>query len=330
MRLFKATLTEFTGYFTQDGKIYDESLNQINHLMTKSDQLKLILYHLCGKCSLKMKYYDRTDLPAFDNIAYIIKNVFRTSDPKIILIDGEEFKNIPDHPNYWINRSGVIYSMMYNKILHHKINRYGYHTIGLGTGEKDGRKWKMIQRLVYYTWTGKQSNPDMDINHLNMDPNNNDLSNLEECTPQENIRHAYLNNGRALWTAEEIDEICKDIIYGKSTVEIYEKFKDKKNISYDGIKELYWHLAHHSKFWKDISSKYNFDDYVKLNRISLQTVEKICELLDEGKLLQKEIAAITGTTIGIVSDIYRGRTYTTISSKYDFRQKGSSTIERVA
>ena len=50
-------------------------------------------------------------------------------------------------------------------------------------------------------------------------------------------------------------------------------------------------------------------------------VVRVCELLQEGKLSNVEIAKITGINVKTVSDIYRGRRWKDISQNYNFHGK---------
>ena len=60
--------------------------------------------------------------------------------------------------------------------------------------------------------------------------------------------------------------------------------------------------------------------------ISEATAIKICELLEENKYTQAEIASITNSTVSIVNHIKQGNTWTHISCNYEFTKNKSSRI----
>lgn len=88
---------------------------------------------------------------------------------------------------YFISSNGQIKNK-YGKILKPWI-RNGYYTIGLMINKK--RTNYYVHRLVAEYFL---SNPDKQrnfVNHLDGDKLNNNVSNLEWCTQQENVQHAY-------------------------------------------------------------------------------------------------------------------------------------------
>lgn len=54
------------------------------------------------------------------------------------------------------------------------------------------------------------------------------------------------------------------------------------------------------------------------NRISKEKAKKICELLDEGKLKEYQIAEQEDVSKYVVSSIYRGLTFVSVSKDYTF------------
>lgn len=53
------------------------------------------------------------------------------------------------------------------------------------------QKSHSVHRLVMLAFIGESK---LDVNHIDGNPSNNKLTNLEYCTRSENIRHAYRNN----------------------------------------------------------------------------------------------------------------------------------------
>lgn len=104
----------------------------------------------------------------------------------------------------------------------------GYQMVGLGTG-----KTRSVHRLVAEAFVKGHSSKRNDVNHIDGNKQNNDVSNLEWCTRSENIRHAY-DNGlipqhssvnyrkvrvRVVETGEEFDSIeeCAMAIGGQKS-----------------------------------------------------------------------------------------------------------------
>lgn len=98
------------------------------------------------------------------------------------------FKQLPSNENYCVSDCGEIFSVKKNKILSNKINHDGYLRIQIW---KDSRcSFVSVHRLVAETFI---PNPDDKpfVNHKDGNKSNNCVDNLEWCTQQENIVHAW-------------------------------------------------------------------------------------------------------------------------------------------
>lgn len=67
----------------------------------------------------------------------------------------------------------------------------GYKFVGLTSNNV--RKIHYIHRLVSEHFIEREKNKEW-VNHIDGDKTNNNIDNLEWCTPSENIKHAYDNN----------------------------------------------------------------------------------------------------------------------------------------
>lgn len=86
---------------------------------------------------------------------------------------------------YKISDTGLVYSLIKRRLLKGSYNSklYPYKMYFL-----DG-KWHFIHRLVYQMFIGEIPQG-YEINHKDLNKNNNSLSNLEVLTRQDNMRHA--------------------------------------------------------------------------------------------------------------------------------------------
>lgn len=80
------------------------------------------------------------------------------------------------------------YCKVKGKILKNAKNELGYHILGLSVN--GNRKMVKVHRLVAKAFI---SNPERKpfVNHMDGNPQNNHVSNLEWCTQKENMQHAY-------------------------------------------------------------------------------------------------------------------------------------------
>lgn len=96
--------------------------------------------------------------------------------------------SIPEHQGYEITEEGNVWTNFYQKWLKLTIEKFGYVRVSL---QVNGRSKKMsVHRLVAKTFI---PNPDNlpQVNHMDGDKQNNHVSNLEWCSGEHNIRHAY-------------------------------------------------------------------------------------------------------------------------------------------
>jgi hypothetical protein len=103
----------------------------------------------------------------------------------------EKWKQIKDFPKYKVSNTGKIYSNYSDRLLRPYVDDKGYRRVHLSrVGGR--RKIRQVHRLVAEAFL---DNPNClpFINHKDFDPGNNQVNNLEWCTPKWNIRHSVLH-----------------------------------------------------------------------------------------------------------------------------------------
>ncbi len=111
----------------------------------------------------------------------------------------EEFKNISEYENhYMISNLGKVKSLKPRSedILKPRYNNKGYDTVALSLNGK--RKQFKVHRLIAETFIKNPLNKPH-INHIDSNPSNNKMENLEWCTHTENMKHAW-KHGRGTIT----------------------------------------------------------------------------------------------------------------------------------
>jgi hypothetical protein len=99
-------------------------------------------------------------------------------------------KQIKGFENYLINQNGEVYSLFSKKQIKSQKDKAGYLAISLSN--KKERKRLFIHRLLAIAYINNPENKPC-VNHLDGDKSNNNLCNLQWCTHEENIKHAWSN-----------------------------------------------------------------------------------------------------------------------------------------
>ena len=105
----------------------------------------------------------------------------------------EIFKDINNFENkYQISNTGKVRNKKTGLFLKPMYNKKGYQYVHLSINKKKSVKW-YIHRLVGFHFIDNPLNKPQ-INHIDGNPSNNNIDNLEWVTNEENQRHAILNN----------------------------------------------------------------------------------------------------------------------------------------
>jgi hypothetical protein len=99
-------------------------------------------------------------------------------------------KNIKGYENYTISINGVVQNIRTGRFLRQCKNTKAYSMVTLS--QNGVSKTLTIHKLVYITYIS-DVNKGFEINHIDGNKNNNNLSNLELVTKKENMVKAVLN-----------------------------------------------------------------------------------------------------------------------------------------
>lgn len=146
--------------------------------------------------------------------------------------------------DYNVSNTGKVYSVRRHIILKQVFNEFGYLVVGIN------HNLKKVSRLVAEAFIPNPQNLPQ-VNHIDGNKSNNNVSNLEWCTAKENTNHAIetglrdtagKNNANVKLTEVEVREIrtLKDT---HTLKEIAEKY----NVQFCTI----WKIIH-NKTWKSV------------------------------------------------------------------------------
>ena len=130
----------------------------------------------------------------------------------MIYLDLEIWKPIKDYPNYEVSNLGRVKTLNYNKTGKEKIlkpiqYKNKRRRVNL---YKDGKAYKTyIYRLVWESFNGKIEEG-MEINHLDENPSNDRLDNLEKCTHKDNMNYGTLQKRKGEKIRKPVKQFTKD------------------------------------------------------------------------------------------------------------------------
>lgn len=165
------------------------------------------------------------------------------------------FYYYPDDKRISVSRCGVIFNNKTNKILTQRKHKSGRLQVAITSPGKEFKLYK-VHRILARTFLGRPSRhldkkfSELEVNHIDGNVLNNNLSNLEWVTKVENLRHYFQN-----WGKFKGSPVLAKNIY---THRILNFFSIRECAAYFNI--------HHATLWKHLikgnSGRFHKDDFV--------------------------------------------------------------------
>lgn len=152
--------------------------------------------------------------------------------------------------NYYITDDGKVWSERTQKYLSFQYDKTGYVKVQMRSTDNKSHRYS-IHRLVLENFKPVENMENLQVNHIDGNKKNNNLTNLEWTTSEENIRHAIDNNLRATingaskLTPEQVIEIYRRATNGERNIDLGKEF----NIHPDQVGRI-----KNKKAWKEITS----------------------------------------------------------------------------
>lgn len=152
--------------------------------------------------------------------------------------------------NYYITDDGKVWSERTQKYLSFQYDKNGYVKVQMRSTDNKSHRYS-VHRLVLENFKPVENMENLQVNHIDGNKKNNNLTNLEWTTSEENIRHAIDNNLRATingaskLTPEQVIEIYRRATNGERNIDLGKEF----NIHPDQVGRI-----KNKKVWKEITS----------------------------------------------------------------------------
>ena len=224
-------------------------------------------------------------------------------------------KEHPYFKNFLVTEDGRVISKNSGKVLSLRVNEFGYVVVQIYDPVQNIHKHRKVHRLVAETYIDNpHSKPE--VNHIDSNKLNNNVTNLEWVTSKENKDHAWANN---LYTAfaenhpdtflsnSQVHEMCRLMEEGARNKDLADAF----GISKDLVSSI-----RTGRNWKSISSLYKIDKK-RTERKSPESVITVAELLELG-FTDREVSERTGMCSKEVNRIRNRRTHKTLTKDYVF------------
>lgn len=168
---------------------------------------------------------------------------------------------------YYIYDDGKIFDVANNRFKKQLPYKKGYLKVSFYINGKEKRFY--VHRLVLMTFNPVEGMDKLQVNHIDGNKTNNNLSNLEWCTQSENQKHAFkmglvsrqgTKNSQCRLTEEQVIDIANMLMNGKSGNYIHNIYPDISKATIYAIRS--------KRLWKHLLKDYNFPESKYKNHLA--------------------------------------------------------------
>lgn len=160
---------------------------------------------------------------------------------------------------YYATEDGHIYSEHLKRLISEYTDKDGYKKVRLSNGD-GSRKVFSVHRLILETFCPNPNSENLQVNHIDGNKANNNVSNLEWVTCKENVRHGYRtglyhnigdnNNGDHKLCTSQVLEIIDLLLEHKMTIQA---IANKYSVSKFAIESIKY-----KRTWKHLTKDIDF------------------------------------------------------------------------
>lgn len=223
----------------------------------------------------------------------------------------DKYYKIKGYEDYYVTKSGKIFSTLSNKELKYDRSCRGYCKVKL-MDRRLGRFISLqVHRIVATQFIPNPRNLP-EVNHKDGNKINNSIYNLEWCTSEYNKRHAKdtglykieEDSPRAKLTKNQVIQIYKDWESCKNKTSIARKYNVSDALIGEIVRGVRWSSTYEEYYGK--SSTYKKP---KRKKVTLDTVRYIIVEYYKNKKSILKLEKETGVSNGYISKIVRGIVY---------------------
>lgn len=239
-------------------------------------------------------------------------------------------------PAYSVTKDGRVFSSKCNRFLKGWINDSGYPTVGLYDSSTDKMYNAPVHRLVAEAYLDNLYDKEQ-VNHIDGNKLNNNVTNLEWVTPKENSAHAYTTGLIKPKFSNEytpkVDE--NNVVHDwKSKGKPYNNWNEDEarnaaQLMEDGFRVCdvstmtglcrrgLQFMRDGERKWGFLSKEYDFSKLSKKEQLSVEKIVDICKLLEQGSSINS-VSERLQVERKIVSGIKNRTTHSSISKSFCF------------
>ena len=183
---------------------------------------------------------------------------------------------------YTVSNTGKVYNSRNKKYLALTPNKKGYIRVSIYLPNGDAKRVS-VHVMVAETFIGPKPTSNHQVDHIDGDKTNNNVTNLEWVTPSENIERAFktglksavkgVDHPVSVYTEQQIHDACKYLQDGYTVPE---------TAKIVGIPKSYLYTIARGENWSHIVSLYDLS-YIKVHtRVSDEIRQEIGVMLEMG------------------------------------------------